>query len=68
MCRKEPVQEVDSQVEGLCAELVLLSDLSQPIHQNGPHAFCDVWLFPHVAWPWACVLSVWGESFFLMFK
>lgn len=45
---KKPVQEVDSQVESLCSKLILFTDLNEPVHQNHSHAFCDVWLLPHV--------------------
>lgn len=45
---KKPVQEVDSQVQGLCAEFIFFPNLHQPVHQDGAHALRDVRLLPHV--------------------
>lgn len=50
---QEAINVVYSQIKGLILELVLFSNLNQPVHQNGSHAVGDVWLLLHVTcfWP-----------------
>ena len=43
-----PVNVRDGQIESLCLQLVLLADLHQPVHQDGPHGVRDVGLLAHV--------------------
>ena len=45
---EEPVDVGNSQVESLGLQLVLLSHLHQPVHQDGPHGVADVGLLSHV--------------------
>lgn len=46
---EEAINVVYSQIESLILELVLFSNLDQPVHQDGSHAVGDVWLLLHVA-------------------
>ena len=45
---EEAVDVVDGQVEGLVLQLVLLTHLNEPVHQNGAHVEVDLGLLAHV--------------------
>ena len=49
---QETVNVVHGQIQCLVLKLVLLANLNEPVHQDGPHAVCDVRLLLHVPSFW----------------
>lgn len=49
---QKAVQIVDGKVQSLRTKPVFLDDFHQPVHQDDPHAVCDLWMVLQVIWIW----------------